>query len=284
MKGLKRAKMTASTQRVNYDLIAHLYDEPGRNYDTDPNLIDFLRQSSSSQVRILDLGCGTGKQLVANYGKFPELQMVGLDLFHGMLLQASKRCRQIKWIQGNGIHLPFGNKSFDYITNQFSYHHVYQKDRLIAEIYRTLKHSGRFVITNLDPWSMAGWIVYRYFPTSKTRDLSDFLPVEELVSLMEETGFSNIRVKREHIRSEENLYAFLQYAGQRYRTSQLITIQDHEYETGLAKLREQAMKLGKEFRVSSEICLIWVIGDKPEKVDRLSRKSGTSSLIKALKT
>ena len=276
--------MALQPQRVNYDLIAHLYDEPGRNYNADSNLIDFLEDHSISQARILDLGCGTGKQLAADYDEFPELQMVGLDLFYGMLLQANKRCRKINWIQGNGIDLPFGNNSFDYITNQFSYHHVYQKDRLIAEIYRTLKPGGRFVITNLDPWSMAGWIVYRYFPNSKTRDFSDFLPVEELVSMMEETGFGNIRVKREHIRSKENLYAFLQYASQRYRTSQLIAIQDHEYETGLAKLREQAMKLGKEFRVSSEICLIWVIGDKPEKVDRLSRKPGTSSLIKAIKT
>ena len=256
--------MDLQSQRVNYDLIAHLYDEPGRNYNTDSNLIDFLEDHSIYRARILDLGCGTGKQLAVDYDEFPELQMVGLDLFHGMLLQASKRCRQINWIQGNGIDLPFGNNSFDYITNQFSYHHVYKKDRLIAEIYRTLRPDGRFVITNLDPWSMADWIVYRYFPNSKTRDFSDFLPVEELVSLMEKTEFCNIQVKREHIRSEENLYEFLQYASQRHRTSQLITIQDHEYEESIAKLKDDVENLGKDFPVSSEICLVWVTGDKPE--------------------
>lgn len=254
--------MAATTQRVNYDLIAHLYDEPGRNYDTDPNLIGFLQQTSSPRVRILDMGCGTGKQLAADNKIFPEIQAIGLDLFHGMLQQARKRCNEIIWIQGDNTNLPFQNASFDYVTNQFSYHHVQNKPRFIADTYRILKPGGRFVITNLDPWSMAGWMVYRYFPTSKTRDFFDFLPVEELVSLMEEAGFGNIRVKREHIRGEENLYEFLQYASQRYRTSQLIAIQDHEYETGLAKLREQVMKHGKEFRVSSEICLVWVIGDK----------------------
>ena len=256
--------MALQSQRVNYDLIAHLYDEPGRNYNADSNLIDFLKDNSISRARILDLGCGTGKQLTADYDEFPELQWVGLDLFHSMLLQASKRCRQINWIQGNGIDLPFGNNSFDYITNQFSYHHIYQKDRLIAEIYRTLKPGGRFVITNLDPWSMAGWIVYRYFPNSKTRDLSDFLPVEELVSLMEKAEFCNVRVKREHITSEQNLYEFLQYASQRYRTSQLIAIQDHEYEDSIAKLKDDIVKLGNDFRVSSEMCLVWVSGDKAE--------------------
>ena len=254
--------MALQPQRVNYDLIAQLYDEPGRDYNADNNLIDFLENISIPRARILDLGCGTGKQLAANYNKFPELQMVGLDLFHGMLIQASKRCKPINWIQGNGIFLPFGSNSFDYITNQFSYHHFYQKDKLISEIYRALKPGGRFVITNLDPWSMVDWIVYRYFPTSKARDFSDFLAMKELVALMEKTGFCNIRVKREHIPSEENLVEFLQYSSQRHRTSQLMTIRDHEYETGLAKLREQVMKLGKEIRISSEICLIWVIGDK----------------------
>jgi len=261
-KGLKRKRMAASTQRVNYDLIAHLYDEPGRNYDADSNLIDLLQQTSNSQVRILDMGCGTGKQLAANHKLFPELQTIGLDLFHGMLLQAQKRCNKIIWIQGDNTKLPFKNDSFDYVTNQFSYHHLQNKLRLFAETYRILKPGGQFVITNLDPWSMAGWIVYQYFPASWERDLSDFLPADEIVFRMEHVGFSSIQVKRDHKRTEENISEFLGYASQRHRTSQLITIQDHEYEEGIVKLKDDIVKLGNEFRVSSEKCLVWVSGDK----------------------
>ena len=254
--------MTASTQRVNYDLFAHLYDEPGRNYDTDPNLINFLQQKSSIQVRILDMGCGTGKQLAANHKKFPELQTIGLDLFREMLRQAQKRCNEINWIQGDNTNLPFRNDSFDYVTNQFSYHHIQNKLRFIAETYRILKPIGRFVITNLDPWSMAGWIVYQYFQGSWERDLSDFLPADEIVFRMEQVGFSNIQVKRDHRKTEEKLSEFLDYASQRHRTSQLIAIQDHEYEAGLGTLKEQVVNFGREFQVSSEICLVLVIGDK----------------------
>jgi len=264
--------MTTPTQRVNYDLIAHLYDEPGRNYDTDPNLLNFLQQKSIPLPRILDMGCGTGKQLTADHNNFPELQMVGLDLFHGMLLQAQKRCDEIIWIQGDNTNLPFGNNSFDYITNQFSHHHVQNKLRLITEAYRILKPAGRFVITNLDPWSMIGWIVYQYFPTSRQKDLSDFLPVNELVSQMEKVGFCNIQSMRAHNRSEEKLNEFLRYASQRHRTSQLIAIRDHEYEQGIAKLKDDIVKFGNDFRVSSEICLVGVSGDKPEKERNLSLK------------
>jgi ubiquinone/menaquinone biosynthesis C-methylase UbiE len=161
--------MDLSKQRVNYDLIAQLYDEPGRDYDIDPDLVEFLREKTDPQfshLRILDMGCGTGKQLAANHDKIPNMQSVGLDLFHGMLLQADKRCAGINWVQGDSANPPFADDSFDYITNQFSYHHVQDKNGMISAIFRVLKPRGRFVITNLDPWSMPGWIVYTYFPVS----------------------------------------------------------------------------------------------------------------------
>lgn len=258
--------MTSSTHRVNYDLIAHLYDEPGRGYNTDPNLVKFLSERTDDHpypLHILDIGCGTGKQLTANHNGFPEMPMTGLDLFHGMLQQARKRCGDINWIQGDSTAPPFGDSSFDYITNQFSYHHVQDKNRMITSVFRILKPNGRFVITNLDPWSMPEWIVYRFFPSAKQRDLLDFLPVEELTTLMEQTGFCDIRVSYQHSASEENLNGFLKYASQRHRTSQLMAIQDDEYESGIARLKANVIKLGNHASISSEICLAWIIGDKP---------------------
>jgi hypothetical protein len=44
MKGLEQAQMISSKQRVDYDSISHLYDEPGRDYDIDSNLVEFLKE------------------------------------------------------------------------------------------------------------------------------------------------------------------------------------------------------------------------------------------------
>ena len=63
-----------SKQRLNYDRIAHLYDEPIRDYNVDPNLVDFLAQQPQSK-RILDLGCGTGKQLTADFNMLYNLSI-----------------------------------------------------------------------------------------------------------------------------------------------------------------------------------------------------------------
>jgi SAM-dependent methyltransferase len=259
--------MTIPNQRVNYDLIAHLYDEPGRNYNADPKLAEFLTEKAEknrSHFRYLDLGCGTGKQITANRNEFPGFQAIGLDLFHGMLLQARKRCAGIDWLQGDNLNPPFASNSFEYITNQFSYHHVQDKSGMIKAVFRILKPGGRFVITNLDPWSMLDWIVYTYFPESRQRDLADFLPVDQLKALMQETGFCNIRVRYKHSQREENLNDFLTYASQRHRTSQLMVIPEGAYNEGIAKLRKYVENVGTDFQVSSEICLVWIIGDKPE--------------------
>lgn len=254
-----------SQQRVDYDTIAHLYDEPGRDHDTDSNLISFLNERTDirpTQAHILDLGCGTGKQLSANRQKYPDLTMIGLDLFRGMLHQARKRNKSVLWVQGNGIAPPFHSDSFDYITNQFSYSHVLDKESFIHETFRILKPRGRFVITHIDPWSMVNWIVYTYFPAARARDFQDFLPIEDLVNRMEATGFSNIQVNRQYRQEQLDLGQFLEYASQRYRTSQLVAIPDTDYEAGVARLTSLVESSHKHRLVDSELCLVTVSGDK----------------------
>ena len=80
--------------RADYDKIAHLYDgQPFRSKDVDPNLDKLLNEHPGielSNVSILDMGCGTGNQLIANFKKYPDIRMVGLDLFSKMLEQARK--------------------------------------------------------------------------------------------------------------------------------------------------------------------------------------------------
>lgn len=131
--------------RVDYDLIAHLYDEPQRDHGVDPGLSLFLSQRPAidpRQMAVLDMGCGTGKQLAANRGRFSDASLTGMDFFLGMLKQARKRSRDVFWVQGDSASPPFSSTSFDYITNQFSYPHVREKSRLVAETYRLLS-SGR---------------------------------------------------------------------------------------------------------------------------------------------
>jgi ubiquinone/menaquinone biosynthesis C-methylase UbiE len=168
-------------QRVDYDHIAHLYDEPLRDHPVDPQLVDFLQERALGPMdttRILDLGCGTGKQLTANHAAFPQISTVGLDLSHGMLRIARARCPNVRWVHGDASRIPFRSQSFDYITNQFSYHHIHDQPGFVCEVFRVLKPGGRFVMVNIDPWSMDRWVIYRYFPQARSLDHQDFLTGE----------------------------------------------------------------------------------------------------------
>ena len=249
--------------RVNYDQIAHLYDEPWRDHPVDPHLLAFLDENlvRPHELAILDVGCGTGKQQTANKNRFPEALVVGLDRFRGMLQVARQRGRNVAWAQGNGMMLPFPNQQFHYATNQFSYPHIPDKARFVAEIYRVLRERGRFALTNIDPWQMADWPIYQFFPAARALDEQDFWPVERLIALFEATGFVNIQLHRDNRPIVQTIREFWEYASQRHRSSQFIAISDEAYQAGLARVRARLAQDEQE-ELIWQLCLITVTSDK----------------------
>lgn len=252
------------SQRVNYDLISHAYDSgPHRGKEVDPNLLAYLaeRGKTADPLRILDLGCGTGNQLIANQPHVPRAIVVGLDLFAGMLQQAQQKSEGIHWLQGNSADPPFANDSFDYISNQFSFHHVQDKVAMIRGVYRVLCRNGRFVMQNIAPHEMPDWVYYHYFPTSYALDLDHYLTLDELQTLLAETGFVNIQLESNHFHYEQELAQFLALVQDRIAASQLIAIADADYEAGVARLMADVNNhLSPSY--NSEICLITLCADK----------------------
>ena len=100
--------------RIDYDAIAHLYDEPSRDHVADRELASFLGHrspASGEKLQVLDIGCGTGKQVGANRARWPAITLIGLDRFRGMLRIATKRCPDARWTQGDGAALPFAERA-----------------------------------------------------------------------------------------------------------------------------------------------------------------------------
>lgn len=253
----------ARGQRLNYDLIADRYDEPSRDYTADPHLEQHIRAKPANEppARVLDIGCGTGKQLAANRERSPGLALFGVDRFAGMLRQARRRCATAGWTQADGSALPFAADTFDYACNQFAYQHMVHRERMIAEAGRVLRRGGRFALFNIDPWAMPRWIVYRYFPAARDRDLHDFLPIEALTALLRSAGFRDVRVQRVPRASQVDLVEFQAYASARYRTSQLLVISDEDYHAGLEGITADLAR-GVQ-TVPSQINLIVIVAGKP---------------------
>jgi SAM-dependent methyltransferase len=253
--------------RLDYDQIAHLYDERGRAHQLDANLVAFLSQHpglAPSQLRVLDVGCGTGRQLAANRDRFPDMFLAGVDRFEAMLRIAQRRCPSAAWIQADGSYLPLGASRFNYATSQFSYQHIRNTRRLLAEVFRVLTPGGRFVMINIDPWSMPGWLVYRFFPEALEADHRDFVPVGQFVAMMNDIGFRHVRVASSDMSRDETLNDFLTFASSRHRASQLMTIHTEAYETGLQRLRAAIADAGEAPVTSrSDFVLVTIAADKP---------------------
>uniref|UniRef100_I1PMV9 2-phytyl-1,4-beta-naphthoquinone methyltransferase, chloroplastic n=1 Tax=Oryza glaberrima TaxID=4538 RepID=I1PMV9_ORYGL len=158
--------------------------------------------------RVLDLCCGSGDLA------FLLSQKVGLD---GQQLQTAasrqdqrwKPCyKNIKWIEGDALDLPFTDCYFDAVTVGYGLRNVVDKPKAMREILRVLKPGSRASIldfnkssslftTSLQSWMIDNVVVplasgyglteeYKYLKSS----ILHYLTEKELEELAKEAGFS----------------------------------------------------------------------------------------------
>ena len=112
--------------------------------------------------RGLDVGCGSGALTIACAKNNPQGTMVGCDIWSGAYkaVFSKKRCEDnakaeginnVCFEEGNAIHLPFDDESFDALTSNYVYHNIsfHDKKELLLESLRVLKKGGCFAIHDL---------------------------------------------------------------------------------------------------------------------------------------
>jgi SAM-dependent methyltransferase len=251
--------------RVDYDLVAPLYDsQPYRAKAVDPELLAFVAQRGSADaLSLLDIGCGTGNQLVANRTVTPDVRLVGLDRSLGMLRQALPKAPNIAWVQAEAAATPFPDQCFDFISCQFAFHHFQAKAGMLHDAFRVLRPGGRLVLRNACPQASADWLYYEYFPAARIVDLQDFWPPDAVVAVMEGAGFAPVAVAYEHLHFEQNLAAWLAIVRRRDTCSQLQVIPDGDYEAGIKRLEHELAEASAPRMRADHLCLLTIRGDKP---------------------
>lgn len=114
---------------------------------------------------LLDVAGGTG-DIAAGYVKRGAKAAVVADLNQEMLEQGKKKYpkEQIQWIRANAEKLPFEDNSFDYYTISFGIRNVTDIEKALAEAYRVLKPTGKFIcleFSNVTGEKMAK--IYRWY-------------------------------------------------------------------------------------------------------------------------
>jgi ubiquinone/menaquinone biosynthesis C-methylase UbiE len=251
-----------SSPRVDYDAIAHLYDtQPHRGRDVDPQLQGFAAERAGAALTVLDIGCGTGNQLIANCAALPQAWCVGLDSSRGMLARAYRKAPGIAWVHGDGAVLPFRAGSFDFAYSQFAFHHVQDRSGMLSEVCRVLRPRGKFALHNACPQESSDWLYYEYFPEARAVDLDDFWPPDTIVASMKKLGFVNVEAAYQHLRWEQDMAAWLDTIRRRDTCSQLQAISDAAYRAGLDRLERDVADPKTPRSRADHLCLITIHGE-----------------------
>lgn len=128
------------------------------------DLLDLAGVASGS--RVLDVGCGTGTQVIAAWHRAqPGGSIVGVDISENMLAVARRKARRagldIDFRHGDAAQLPFESDRFDVVTITTVMHMVPEdRQRLcLSEAARVLRRGGRLLLIDYsgDPTDRKHW-------------------------------------------------------------------------------------------------------------------------------
>jgi SAM-dependent methyltransferase len=176
--------------RIDFSQFADIYDlAPYRSVRTaDANLSALVQRRR--EVRVLDLGCGTGSYLCTQSNYFGSATFIGLDYSYDMLAKAKSKGVVNVFLANVDEGIPLGNAVVDYVSCRFAFHHFLKKAVVLGEVRRCLRVGGMLSIYNVEPYSNCKWWVYDLFPEVIAADLERFWKPELLVESLVGLGFN----------------------------------------------------------------------------------------------
>lgn len=219
--------MTTLTGEAKARYVRHMFGRIAERYDLMNRLMTGFRDQAWRRLavtavavlpggRVLDVGTGTGDFLPLLTHAAPGAKAVGLDLTFEMMDVGRPKLAEAEgraaFIQGDALHLPFADNTFDGLVNGFLLRNVADLRQTLAEMRRVIRPGARVVILEITPVTTPIWgdlfrlyfgqlvpriggliagapDAYTYLPGSVER----FVRADELKQVMTEVGLSNVR-------------------------------------------------------------------------------------------
>ena len=198
---------------ARYDLLNHLLSG---------NMDKRWRRKVAQQLQginvedglILDVACGTGDLALALFDA-THARIIGTDFCRPMLEIASRKATRLgcamPFVEGDALHLPFSDGSFDGVTIAFGLRNLASVEEGLKELLRVLKPGGKTAVLDFSKPNVPGLrglfqfyfakvlpllggvvsgsrSAYEYLPDSVSR----FPDQEQLATLMRNAGFENV--------------------------------------------------------------------------------------------
>jgi choline kinase/predicted SAM-dependent methyltransferase len=101
--------------------------------------------------KVLDLGTGTGKVLIALKHKCADAAYYGVDISKGMLDKINPSYHFNLSLGETEELRAFKNNDFDLVTARMVFHHVKNLDKALQQAHRVLKPGGKFIFCEGNP-------------------------------------------------------------------------------------------------------------------------------------
>lgn len=113
------------------------------------SVYNLVYDSEFKNPSILEIGVGTGN--LASKFLNNNCEIIGIDQSREMLLVAKQKYPKLKVRLGEFLKIPYDNKCFDIIISTYAFHHLNEREKVIAieEMLRVLKDNGMLVIGDL---------------------------------------------------------------------------------------------------------------------------------------
>jgi SAM-dependent methyltransferase len=105
-----------------------------------------LRMHFAGARSMLEVGCGTGFVLAGVRRAFPQMRLVGAELFDTGIEVAAKRVPDAELLQMDARQIPFRNE-FDVVGAFDVLEHIREDEKALSEIHSALRPGGGLLIT-----------------------------------------------------------------------------------------------------------------------------------------
>lgn len=150
--------------------------------------------------KVLDLGAGTGLELIPLFKKYPNAFVTAIDASEKMLEELSKRefSDKVEMICGDFLQIEYNN-IYDAVISTSALHHFDENDKgdLYKKVYKALINGGVFI--NSDKYVKTqkeqDYILNEYLtdPT-KYKHMDTPLTKENEIKILKNAGFKDIQV------------------------------------------------------------------------------------------
>ena len=224
---LDSKKISAQTLFENKNEVPFEFNRVAKRYD----LATFLSQGYQNDLQrsvdlielngdelVLDLCCGTGKSTICCINNLKTGKVIGIDNSEEMLRVAENKYHKqfdrerLEFIQKDVMELDYEDNSVDAIFMAYGIRNMPNYKKCLQNLFRILKPGGKVALHEYSLkknffshlyWKVLGYGVVIPISTilsgSSTifkylvKSVDKFLPPQEFINLLEETGFVNVK-------------------------------------------------------------------------------------------